>query len=499
VSRVLVIGLQEITHDLLQPWVRQGFLPNIASLIDKGSVGRVNARAPLITPHGWANILTGVQAGPHGIFDYWQRDADGVFRESTSENLRVPAIWDHLHNTGLRCTFLNVPLTDPPPDLDGLVAAAAKSGSPSREHFSPRDTYDRIAAAGIAYRPEATAPGGRKKEDYIGLFDIETPKTAQAFEFLLESRPWNFALVYFVDAAMAQHYFWSDMREGDNNPYCDVVLSAYRNLDAAIGRLADSAGPNTNIFLLSECGAGPIRSGVNLNAWLERHGLLFAQRRLTTGVKQAIEDHLLPVAKRVLPPSVKTALTRRSVKLKNWASSSGTHLDLDWSRTRVFSRGKEGNIFVNLAGRDPHGIVNPDSEYGALLDEIETLLLALRDPVSGEPVVGSVSRPTQIYSGPAVGLAPDLIVDWTNGQYMMTEKNGPGGDVFVERRRKGMSWPTTGSHRHEGVVVASGPGISRNSQMIDTTQFDLLPTWLSMLGQPIPQEFEGRVLSELLD
>jgi predicted AlkP superfamily phosphohydrolase/phosphomutase len=62
-----------------------------------------------------------------------------------------------------------------------------------------------------------------------------------------------------------------------------------------------------------------------------------------------------------------------------------------------------------------------------------------------------------------------------------------------------MSWPTTGSHRHEGVVVASGPGISRNSQMIDTTQFDLLPTWLSMLGQPIPQEFEGRVLSELLD
>jgi hypothetical protein len=102
--------------------------------------------------------------------------------------------------------------------------------------------------------------------------------------------------------------------------------------------------------------------------------LLFAQRRLTTGVKQAIEDHLLPVAKRVLPPSVKTALTRRSVKLKNWASSSGTHLDLDWSRTRVFSRGKEGNIFVNLAGRDPHGIVNPDSEYGALLDEIETLL-----------------------------------------------------------------------------------------------------------------------------
>ena len=61
------------------------------------------------------------------------------------------------------------------------------------------------------YRPGAIAPGGRKKEDYINLFDIETPHRAEAFEFLLNARDWDFAMVYFIDAAMAQHYFWADM------------------------------------------------------------------------------------------------------------------------------------------------------------------------------------------------------------------------------------------------------------------------------------------------
>ena len=499
-KRCLVIALQEVTRDLIDPWVKQGLLPNIAALMQAGASGYVRAQAPVITPQNWANILTGVNAGQHGIHDFWQRGNDGIFRETSPAALQAQPIWEKLRGTGLRSTLLNVPMTWPPPKLDGVVVAGGGlGGAPTPDLFAPRELYDRLIALHGDYRPEGTAPGGRKKRDYIGLFDIETPRTTAAFEFLLNAQHWDFAMAYFIDAAMAQHYFWADMEAESASPYCDVVVSAYKNLDAAVGRLVAAAGPDTVIFVMSECGAGPIRSGINLNNWLEQQGLLSTRRGPLIGLRHLVEDKLLPLAKQTLPTSLKSELSKRSRALKNWASSSGTQLDLDWSQTKAFCRGKEGNIFVNLAGRDPHGIVRPGDEYGRLLDDIEDALFKLKDPDTGAKIVTSVARPQQLFTGPAVEFAPDLIVDWSDAAYMITERGRSNGEVFVERWRKGMSWPTTGSHRYEGVLIVAGPGISAGAQLGFASQFDLLPTWLNILGQPVPAGMKGRVLTEMME
>ncbi len=94
--------------------------------------------------------------------------------------------------------------------------------------------------------------------------------------------------------------------------------------------------------------------------------------------------------------------------------------------------------------------------------------------------------------------APDLIVDWSDAAYMMTERGRSKNDVFMERWRKGMSWPTSGSHRYDGVLIAAGPGISAGNDIGHASHFDLLPTWLDIIGQPIPAGLKGRVLSELM-
>ena len=135
-KRVLVIALQEATRDLIDPWVEQGLLPNIAALMGTGTCGYVRAEAPLITPHSWANILTGVDAGQHGIFDYWQRGADGVFHETSTASLNAPPIWARLRGTGLRSTYLNLPMTWPLPGLDGLVVSGSPGYVPTRETFT---------------------------------------------------------------------------------------------------------------------------------------------------------------------------------------------------------------------------------------------------------------------------------------------------------------------------------------------------------------------------
>ena len=135
-TRVLVIALQEVTRDLIDPWVEQGLLPNMAALMRAGTCGYVRAQAPLITPHSLANVLTGVDAGRHGVFDYWQRGADGTFRETSGTSLLVAPIWELLRATGLRSTFLNVPLTWPLPNVDGTVVAGGAAASSTRKLFS---------------------------------------------------------------------------------------------------------------------------------------------------------------------------------------------------------------------------------------------------------------------------------------------------------------------------------------------------------------------------
>ena len=110
-----------------------------------------------------------------------------------------------------------------------------------------------------------------------------------------------------------------------------------------------------------------------------------------------------------------------------------------------------------------------------------------------------MARPGELYTGPADDFAPDLIIDWSDAAYMMTERGRSGSDVFVERWRKGMSWPTTGSHRYDGVLIAAGPGVSAGAELGLASQFDLLPTWLNILGQPVPSDLEGRVLTEIME
>lgn len=497
--KILVIALQEITRDLIDPWIEQGLLPNLSALMKRGTSSRVAAESQLITPISWANILTGVGANQHGIFDHWQRGPKGVFNPVTSETLQAPPIWTLLKNTGVSTTFLNVPLTWPLPDVDGIVVASPQGAEPTREIFQPAYLYDQLIAADGYFCPHAVCPGGRKKKDYLTLFDVETPRLTAAYEFLLKSQDWQFAMVHFMDAAMAQHYFWADMEaDPTENPYQGVIESAYKNLDNSVGRLINAAGPDTAVFVMSECGAGRMKAGIQLNRWLEQLGLLHPKNGPLVELKRMAENRLLPVIKPLLPDVLKTVLGNGSSTLRNWASSSGSYLDLEWKCTQAFSR-KEGNIYINLEGRDPFGIVKPGEEYDALLRLITEALKQLVDPKTGKPVVARVTRPDKVFYGSLVERAPDLMVEWTNHEYMVTEQFQRDDAIFVDRMRKGMNWPTTGSHRHEGVLIAAGPGIRAAGEIDNITQFDLLPTWLRLLNQTLPDDLEGRVLMEMME
>jgi predicted AlkP superfamily phosphohydrolase/phosphomutase len=168
--------------------------------------------------------------------------------------------------------------------------------------------------------------------------------------------------------------------------------------------------------------------------------------------------------------------------------------DVDWSRTRAFSIGSFGQVYINQVGVHPEGIVQPGAEYEELKEKIIHEAMALRDPESGKPLVERVFRREQVYSGPYEERTPDLIVQPQGWEYMAFGHADFGSNRLVE--------PITGlsgHHRLDGLVILAGAGVKPGTQLESASILDLTPTILHTMGVEVPEDLDGRVLKEAFD
>ena len=158
--------------------------------------------------------------------------------------------------------------------------------------------------------------------------------------------------------------------------------------------------------------------------------------------------------------------------------------------------GAGGNIFINLEGREPAGIVRPGAEYERLRQELADALMALSDPETGNSIVRRVYRREELYDGPFLDRAPDLIIDWKDYAFWGRGRyDSQGTPVFEFQRRFDFSgMPLTGSHRPEGILIVNGPGVRSGARIEGAGLPDIAPTILGILGLPVPGYMDGAVL-----
>jgi predicted AlkP superfamily phosphohydrolase/phosphomutase len=509
--QILVIGLAEATLDLIIPWAEAGYLPNFQRLMEEGVYGPLESKIPFITPQMWGTIYTGTSASQHGAFDFWQRGENGRFREINGSELKQKTIWDLLGEGGISSGIVNMPFTYPPRTINGYMIAGEDAPGAHRSIANPPELYDEVTRKFGRYRLKDIFPGGRNKSDYLTLIEEDVIRQTDVLEYLVKQHPTDLFFSFYSASAISQHYFWSDMKSCDkDNPYQSVIETAYRTLDASIGRLMQAVGPEAQVYVISECGAGPLQSGVNINAWLEQEGFLRyrtgslgagADQNTRINAQSAIADARKKVQgalQKGLPKSLYYLANRYLGLVKAWVQSYVTDAGIDWTQTRAFSRGKEGNIFINLQGRDPHGIVKRE-EYDDLCQALVNRLNALVDPATDKPAVERAYRSRELYAGSMQAIAPDVTIAWRDGLYCPHEGKRGDHSVFVPRWREYMNWHTTGGHRTNGILFAKGPGIRRGHQINGAGILDLMPTWLHSFGQEIPDHVEGTVISRLFE
>lgn len=487
-----MLGIDGATYSILDPAFEAGHMPQLKKLLDRGASGVLTSTVPPYTPPGWTSIFTGVNPGKHGIFGFTlgnvQRN-DGLVR---LDRVKAPAIWGAVNAQGGRVGIFNVPMTYPPPVVDGFSVSGMltpEGGGKTPEGFTyPAELAQTIAGKIADYEIDIEV---NYDQDWQSTAILERlsrnlERKRVALELLLQNHD-DLRLLFPVfeapDRVMHVHYKYIDPRcehfdRPEAIPIRDRVWSFFDEMDEMIGDCLAWAGDDGYVVTMSDHGFGPKDKTVNVNLALRQWGLLAlggaGAVSKSAGLRKAARR-----AKKVLPKSV-------------WKRAKGVaQSTIDWSKTRAFSAPiPQQGIYVNLKGREPNGIVE-DADYDSVRDEVIERLKELIDPDDGRPVVDRVYKREEVVQGPEARWAPDLFPVCRGYSYELSDGlYSPG--VLDDYRKL-----PRGFHAMDGIFGLAGPDIPSQSGL-EAHLYDIMPTALYLAGVKVPTGLDGRVLTEFL-
>lgn len=252
-----------------------------------------------------------------------------------------------------------------------------------------------------------------------------------------------------------QHMFWQYLENGSKakaDRVKNAILDVYKAMDDFLGKLLPKLSKDDLLMIVSDHGFNSANREFHLNSWLHKEGYLV---------------------------------------LKDGKTESGKwYADVDWSKSKAYGQGLNG-LFLNVKGREKHGIVKPGKEEEQLKEEIKQKLLEVMDPKTGEQVMKGVYKRQELYKGPYTRNAPDVVIGYNIGHKVAWESavNFVGGPVFDDNKK-----PWSGDHCFTSEQV---PGIFFSNRKIKkekATLADISPTVLDAFGITPPAFIDGKQL-----
>jgi predicted AlkP superfamily phosphohydrolase/phosphomutase len=511
---LLVLGLDGASFDVIEPLARAGRVPNLAAWLARGARAPLPSTVPAMSFPAWSSFLTGLGPGEHGLFDFTQK-LPGAYRlRFTNATDRAgETLVGRVARAGGAALCLGVPATFPPERVPGLVVAgfdAPVSAGSDRSRASDPALYDAVAARTGPWMTHeldegATAPGWHERASDLLVARVAR-KQAFALEALAALRRAGCApalvCVIFSESDTVAHHFWRDHDPG--SPRRDPTASArrrgalaavYEALDAACGALREAVGPDAACAVLSDHGSGgAARTVVHLNARLAECGLL-RRRREGRAATDALARRARDAALRALPPRVVERVFRRARGPAAALESAARFGGFDWGRTAAFSEeaNTQPGVWLNLQDREARGCVAPADAERVRREVIEALLdWKLPD---GAPVVARARPREEVYAGPYVERAPDVVVELALERgYALSLVPTPWDETRPASLRVlgqhelggGRGRGTNGAHRPDGVWIADGPGAPALAP--GASLVDVAPALLDALGLPLDSD-----------
>lgn len=459
--RVMLIGWDGATFNMIDPLLAAGRLPNLQRLIDAGVQYELESTVIPISSAAWVSAMTGMGPGKTGVFGFFNR-APGSYGLTLvdSRTRRVPAVWNILNHYGLRTHVVSIPITFPPERVLGVNFGCMLAPFDS-DYAWPQGLTGALRRLGFepdldAWQETTPITAARIEQDHRVRTEILCS--------LAEHSDWDLLAANYKSLDVLSHRLYNGQIGG---PASDIA-EHYERLDDALGSLMAAAGPQTDVLVMSDHGFGLYTHQLSVHGVLAEAGLLAVRGER----KRQQADQGRPLAEMF------AALAAEDLR------------NLDMSQTVVYCDSTEGNyvaLRLNLAGREPQGIVPPEQRDATAADVIERLL-AMRLPGGDKPVFVRAWRMEELYPGPATPDLPEILLEADR--------------MFLCRPYFGRPYAIRlpiplPEHERDGVLLAAGPSIRHAAQRGRASVLDIAPTLLALLDTPVWREMDGRVIESL--
>ncbi len=456
--KVFVIGLDCAEPDLVFRRWRED-LPNLRRLMEGGLYGRLRSTTPPITVPAWSSMMTSKDPGQLGFYGFRNR-ADYSYdrmRIATSRAVTEDTVWDILSRAGKRSVLVGVPQTYPPKPLNGVMVTCFLTPSTQSQYTYPDALKAEIEALVGDYMLDV--PDFRTEDKDRLLRDIYrmAEQRFQVVQHLMATQEWDFFMFVDMGVDRIHHGFWkffdpAHPKYVPGNRYENAIHDYYRYVDEEIGRLLERLDDDTVVLVVSDHGAKPMVGGICINEWLIQNGYLVLKER---------PEGTVPLEK----------------------------VEIDWGKTRAWAAGGYySRISLNVRGREPEGIIPPE-DYEKVRDELAEAIAALTDENGVN--IGSVAfKPQEVYRT-VRNIPPDLIV------YLGDLSWRAVGSVGLNRiyTYENDTGPDDANHAQEGIFILYDPKVSWGGREVEGLDLlDVAPTILDRMGQPVPQDMEGKVI-----
>jgi predicted AlkP superfamily phosphohydrolase/phosphomutase len=490
-SKVLMLGLDGATYNVLDPAFAAGHMPRFKALLDRGASGILTSTVPPYTPPGWTSIFTGVNPGKHGIFGFMlghAQDPKGLVR---LDRVTAPALWNAANAQGVPVGLFNIPMTYPAPAVEGFAVSGMltpEGGGATPDNFTyPDSLRDTIGSAVGHYEIdiEVNYDEDWKSTAIIERLSRNLAQKRKALEVLLDKQgdvPILFVVLEAPDRLMHCHYKYIDPRcehfhRPEAAPIRERVWEFFDEMDAVIGDLVTWAGDDGFVVTMSDHGFGPKDKVVNVNLALKEWGLLNVGGAGAVAQSAGLR-RVARKAKKVVPRTL-------------WRRAKGAaHARIDWEKTAAFSApNPQQGIYLNLEGREAHGTVS-QSRYEEVRAEIIERFESLRDPDDNKAVLTAMHKREDVMFGPQAHDAPDLFPVCRDYSYELSD------GLFSANVLTDYRDLPRGFHHMDGIFGIAGPGIVPRSGLT-ASLYDIAPTSLYLAGLKVPP-MDGAVLLDFL-
>lgn len=480
--RVIILGMDGLDHQYLDPLIQEGKLPNFKKLIAEGAKGTLLSIVPPSSAGAWPSMVTGCNPGKTNLLNF--RVYDPISRKivlTDGRDLRRPALWDILGLYGKKSIVINEPMSYPPHKIKGVMISGLLA--PEEGVYTYPTTLSPLLNE-VGYKREAVPKGeGFSAPQSTLLSDLlfTEKKRLDLALLLMEKNDWDlfFCMFSSTDRMMhhiGRHFSLKDLRT-------NII-----EMDTILGAFLDHLPEETTLLLVSDHGFTFYPNKFSIPRWLEKEGYWVLPKK-----QDPQPTPLFHIAKFLKTLEERADLP--DIPGLRWPAAlqkDDITPPVDWEKSSaiaVETGGNWGSIRI-LDPKKPVGHLEAHWGIGyrkLLKKEISEKLSLLEDPETREKVVKKILEREALFNGPYQEEMPDLVFELSKMRVDFAFSD----HIFREE--------PVYHHRREGVLFAYGEKIRKSALLDDAQIVDITPTVLYLLEIPIAEDLDGKLLESILE